>query len=249
VQFPEVLPVIQRFISLPVGALLILSMFFIETAQSANVDRALVGKWHAKAQDTNQRAGQERLLLWNIEANGSSSIGIFYSESGSLSSNSERWGVVPPNGGVESAHGTYSLRGANSFTTVDAGMPYGTVTWTKPTGTSNAPAIDTCVVRLISEPNNSTAAAFNSALIGIWQGNAVKSSGEKVAMLWRVSSSGRTVRITLLNSLSVPVDAGGGKIVTTFPNEPPARETYRVLSRDQFEITSSGERSTWTRCN
>jgi hypothetical protein len=185
VLFPEVLPVIRRSISLPVRVLLILSTVFIETAQGASVDRALVGKWRTKAQDYNPRAGRERLLLWNVVANGSSSMSLFLSESGSLSTNSERWGIVPPNGGVELAHGTYSMRGANAFTTVDAGMLYGTVTWTKLTGPGTAPGIDTCVVSAMSEPNiNPNASAFNAAFIGLWQGNAVKSSGEKVAMLW-----------------------------------------------------------------
>jgi hypothetical protein len=238
----------QRFISLPVGALLILSMFFIEPAQSGGVDRALVGKWHAKAQDSNQRAGQARMLLWNIEASGSSSMSIFLSESGSLSSNSERWGIVPPNGGVELAHGTYSLRGANSFTTVDAGMPYGTVSWTKLAG-GTVPGIPACVVNASGEPNNDNPRAFNAALIGVWQGNALKNNGERVVMLWRVASSGRAARTLLLDSLSMSVDAGGGRLVTALANEPPARETYRILSRDQFEVTSSGHRSTWTRCN
>ena len=68
-------------------------------------------------------------------------------------------------------------------------------------------------------------------------------------MLWRVGRFGGTVRITLLNSFSVLIGADAGQIITTFPNEPPVRDSYRMVSRDQFELTNSRQRSTWARCN
>ena len=243
-------PVRRPFETLIVGIALLLAPAFSGAARSATVDRALVGKWHSTIQDRDQRPGRERLLQWDIRANGSSSMMVILSESGFFSSNSERWGIVPPSGGVELAHGLYSLRSASSFSTSDAGMPYGTITWNKLTASGGALGIDACIVDTVREPTaNSRTPGFNAALVGTWQGSAAKPNGERVAMLWQIGASGRTFRFTQLNSFSVSVDAADGRISTALPNEAPARESYRIVNRDQFEVASSGQRSTWARCN
>lgn len=220
-------------------------------AKAASVDPALAGKWYTRAQDSSGRAGRYRILHWNIGRSGSSTMSVILSESGLLSSNPERWGVARPDSSGEIAHGTYSLKGATSLSTLDAGMPYGSVAWSKVSFGGNAQGVDSCAVQVAKSLDARIAApqsSFNPALVGLWQGTATKPRGERVSLLWNISATGHSLRLTVLDNFSVPVEASRGQITVALPNEPISRETYRVTGANSFETSDGGVPVAWRRC-
>ena len=232
-------------------ALLSLLGFSPGPAKAAGVDPALAGKWYTKAQNDSAGTGRHRILLWNIGRGGSSTMSVIIIESGFLTSNPERWGVTRRDSSSELAHGTYSLKGPTSLATVDAGMPYEPVAWTKVSVSGSAQAVDNCAVEVaksLESRTGATRSSFNPALVGLWQGTTTKPPGERVSLLWDISATGHSLRLTVLDSFSVPVDAGRGHISVTLPNEPISKGTYRMAGPNSFETTDSGAAVAWKRC-
>src|SRR5262245_58719213 len=125
-----------------IAAALSLSVLTSTIAHAGTVDPTLVGKWQTKADDTAEQ--RERTLVWQITPTGDSIMHTISRETGFLTTNPERWGVVRPGTAYEVEHGLYKVAGPDSFSTVISGLPYEWITWTRVPRGGIPQGVDAC---------------------------------------------------------------------------------------------------------
>ncbi|MBI2487795.1 MAG: hypothetical protein HYW01_12805 [Deltaproteobacteria bacterium] len=224
-----------------------LMILYSAVSSAGTIDQALVGKWYTEIGGS--EPGRKISLLWQINTTGESTMSTISSEAGFLLTSPESWAVRHPDSPYDLSHGKYSVTDSSSFSIVIAGMPYEWIKWTRILSGSKPSGVDDCVVSAVmTEPKaSSPQAEFNSAPIGLWQASMTK-DGNPIDMVWRISPNGQSTFIAV-QAIKVSTETNNGKLKTTATHGSPAGEiSYRLLNKDQFEVSDGYETIKWTRC-
>lgn len=188
------------------------------------------------------------MVVWNITPAGSYSISFIQEQEGFIRTNPESWDISSPERSTPWNHGIYKIKGPNSFSVVIAGTPYDSVEFKRIPKGSKPTAIspELLPAELMTEEAGKASDTFNSGLIGLWEAIAV-SNDRSLAMVWRFQPSGKAICIGMLEVDKGKLEAANGRIKMIHTDGQESQDTYRILTKDSFEMIQSDHVITWTR--
>ncbi len=230
-----------------IAFVLLLSVLGSDLGRAA--EGALTGNWFTETEvSTNANKSEKRGIVWKFSGPRELTMGIASIESGTLTSNPERWAVRRPDHSGDLAHGTFRLTGPDSFSTRIAGLPAADILWKRLPRDGRPTRVPSCLMKLIvpGPAANAARPEFNPALVGIWEATYTL-NGLRRETVWRITPAGQSLRIDV-EMRPMTYTASGGRLRIVAPDGGDAEFTYRITGKDTLETTSGNERSQWSRC-